>query len=67
MDGAGVLYDSKDPIDVATLMDGVLSDVTVQEDIVRAQLGALERLKLKNFGEMLLGFVETSRAAAAVR
>ena len=67
MDGAGVLYDSKDPIHVATLMDAVLSDATVQDDIVRAQLGALERLKSKNFGEMLLGFVETSRAAAADR
>ena len=67
MDGAGLLYDTRDPMDVATLMNAVLSDSAVQEDIVRGQLAALGRLTSKNFGETLLEFVTTSRAAAADR
>ena len=65
MDGAGVLYDTKDPMDVATLMDDLLSDVTAQEEVVRGQLEALERLMSKDFGQTLLRFVDMSRAAAA--
>lgn len=64
MDGAGVLYDNKDPLHVATLMDAVLSDVTAQEDVVRGQVEALERLQSKDFQQALLTFVEASRAAS---
>jgi glycosyltransferase involved in cell wall biosynthesis len=67
MDGAGVLYDTKDPAHVATLMDDLLSDATAQEDVVRGQLSALDRLTSKDFARTLLGFVDASRAAAAVR
>jgi len=58
MDGAGVLYDDKDPILVATLMDAILSDVALQDQIVDAQLAAVARLRTKDFGGTLLRFVD---------
>jgi L-malate glycosyltransferase len=56
MDGAGVLYVEKDPVHVATLMEGILSDPHLQDEIVDAQLGAVRRLKSKDFAGMLLAF-----------
>jgi L-malate glycosyltransferase len=67
MDGAGVLYESRDPFHVATMMDDLLSNVRAQENVVRGQRMALERLMAKDFGQTLLEFVDASRAAAAVR
>jgi glycosyltransferase involved in cell wall biosynthesis len=67
LDGAGVLYTSKDPVHVATLMDAVLSDVTVQEDVVRGQRAALERLTSTDFEQTLLRFVDASLASASGR
>lgn len=58
MDGAGILYDSADPEDVAALLDLVVSDVTLQERIVAGQDEALERLKARDFAGTLLGFVD---------
>ena len=58
MDGAGVLYRSKDPYHVATLMEGVLSDAALQQRIVDGQLAAVDRLVAKDFRGTLLGFVE---------
>ncbi len=58
MDGAGVLFDDKDPIGVATLMDAILSDVSLQDRIVEGQLAAVDRLRSKDFAGTLLGFVE---------
>ncbi len=58
MDGAGVLYDRKDPAYVAALMDGILSDVQLQDAIVDGQTAAVERLGSKNFEGTLLGFVD---------
>jgi glycosyltransferase involved in cell wall biosynthesis len=58
MDGAGVLYDDKDPRHVAALMDAVLSNCTVQDQIVDAQLAAVSRLQAKDFAATLLGFVD---------
>ena len=58
MDGAGVLYDDKDPATVAPLMDTILSDRDVQDAIVVAQLAAVDRLRSKDFAGTLLGFVD---------
>ena len=58
MDGAGVLYDSKDPAHVARLMDTILSDLALQEAIIAGQLAAVERLRAKDFAGTLLGFVD---------
>ncbi|MFN7980322.1 MAG: glycosyltransferase [Vicinamibacterales bacterium] len=57
MDGAGVLFDTKDPAYVAALMDGVLSDPHLQDAIVDAQLEAVARLQAKDFDRTLLEFV----------
>jgi glycosyltransferase involved in cell wall biosynthesis len=57
MDGAGVLYDDKDPWHVAALMDAILSDSRLQDRIVEGQLAAVDRLRAKDFAGTLLGFV----------
>lgn len=58
MDGAGVLFDDKDPVHVATLMDAILSDPALQDRIVDGQLAAVRRLQSRDFAGTLLGFVE---------
>jgi glycosyltransferase involved in cell wall biosynthesis len=58
LDGAGVLYDTKEPMRVAALMDTVLSDPALQDTIAHGQREALHRLRAKDFGRMLLRFVE---------
>ena len=58
MDGGGVLYDTKDPIRVAALMDTVLSNPALQDVIVQGQRDALQRLRAKDFSRMLLEYVE---------
>jgi glycosyltransferase involved in cell wall biosynthesis len=58
MDGAGILFDDKDPIHVATLMDAVVSNPDLQDQIVEGQLAAVDRLRSKDFGGTLLGFVD---------
>jgi L-malate glycosyltransferase len=67
MDGAGVLYEDKDPLHVAGLMDGIISDPSLQDAIVRDQLAAVRRLQAKDFDGTLLRFVnqilESPRAA----
>jgi L-malate glycosyltransferase len=63
MDGAGVLFDRKDPAHVALLMDTILSDVALQDAIVAGQLAAVERLRARDFAGTLLGFVRQILAA----
>jgi len=58
MDGAGVLFDTKEPMHVARLMDAILSDLALQDRIVDGQLAALARLQAKDFAGTLLGFVD---------
>jgi glycosyltransferase involved in cell wall biosynthesis len=61
MDGAGILFDSADPEDVAALIDLVVSDVSLQERILTGQDAALRRLQAQDFGGTLLRFVEQVR------
>jgi glycosyltransferase involved in cell wall biosynthesis len=63
MDGAGVLYDDKDPVHVASLMDAVISNVDLQESIVEGQLAAVDRLRSRDFAGTLLGFVDRMLAS----
>jgi glycosyltransferase involved in cell wall biosynthesis len=63
MDGAGVLYDQKDPVHVAALMDGVLSNCAVQDGIVQGQMAAVDRLRSTDFAGTLLRFVDDILAA----
>jgi glycosyltransferase involved in cell wall biosynthesis len=67
LDGAGVLYEDKDPVYVAGLMDAILSDAAVQDRIVEAQLAAVARLRSKDFAGTLLGFVNAILAKPRAR
>jgi glycosyltransferase involved in cell wall biosynthesis len=58
MDGAGVLFDEKDPLYVAALMDGIVSNAALQDGLVEGQLSAVQRLRAKDFKGTLLGFVD---------
>ena len=58
MDGAGVLYETKDPRHVAAIMDTVLSDPALEAEIVRGQDAALDRLLAQDFAGALLGVVD---------
>lgn len=68
MDGAGVLFQSKEPTEVAALIDAIVSDPALQDRIVEGQLGAVDRLRSKDFAGTLLCFVNrilsTPRAPA---
>ena len=57
MDGAGLLYDRKDPAAVAALIDAVVEDAALQERIVAGQDAALDRLARKDFAGCLLACV----------
>jgi glycosyltransferase involved in cell wall biosynthesis len=62
MDGGGVLYESKDPLDVARLMEAVSSDSRIENAVVESQDAALGRLLERDFGATLLRYVsETLR------
>jgi glycosyltransferase involved in cell wall biosynthesis len=58
MDGAGVLFETKEPLHVAALMDSIISNAGLQDAIVDGQLAAVERLRAKDFAGTLLGFVD---------
>jgi hypothetical protein len=58
MDGGGVLFEDKDPLYVAALMDGILGNTSLQDELVGRQMAAIERLRTKDFTGTLLGFVE---------
>ena len=62
MDGGGVLYDSKDPFEVARLMAAILDDMDLEDAIVASQDAALARLRAKDFAGTLLRFVDAIRA-----
>jgi len=58
MDGAGVLFETKEPLEVARLMDAIIADRGLQDRIVQGQLAAVDRLRSKDFGGTLLRFVD---------
>jgi L-malate glycosyltransferase len=62
MDGGGVLYETKDPFEIARLMAAILDDGEVEDAIVASQDAALARLRGKDFGGTLLRFVDQIRA-----
>lgn len=62
MDGGGVLYDTKDPLEIARLMDAVLDDPRIEEAVLESQDAALERLRARDFDRTLLGFVDQTLA-----
>jgi glycosyltransferase involved in cell wall biosynthesis len=58
MDGAGVLYTTQEPLEVAALVDAVLGDAALYDAIVRRQNEAIARLKASDFDGTLLRFVD---------
>ncbi len=65
MDGGGVLFDTKDPFEIARLMETVLDDARVEEAVLASQDAALERLLARDFGGTLLRFVDQALKAPA--
>ncbi|MEZ5287074.1 MAG: glycosyltransferase [Vicinamibacterales bacterium] len=63
MDGAGILYDTKDPLRVAALIDMVVSNPDMAARIVAGQDAALKRLEAKDFAGTLMRFVDTIHRA----
>ena len=58
MDGAGILFDTVDPLDVACLMEAVLSDEELEARILQTQDAALQRHLSHDFRSTLLGYVD---------
>ncbi len=58
LDGGGVLYENRDPHHVASLVDAVVSDEALTTRVLVSQDAALARLKARDFGGTLLGFVD---------
>ena len=62
MDGGGVLYETKDPLEVARVMSAILDDADLEDAVVASQDAALARLLAKDFAGTLLRFVDQVRA-----
>jgi L-malate glycosyltransferase len=62
MDGGGLLYHDKDPIAIAGLVDALVSNAALRESVLSKQDAALDRLLAKDFGGMLLRFVDETLA-----
>ena len=58
MDGAGVLFTTQEPLEVAALMDAILDDPQLCEQIVQRQEEALGRLRARDFDGTLLRFID---------
>jgi glycosyltransferase involved in cell wall biosynthesis len=63
MDGAGVLYEDRDPFHVAALVDAIVRDSSLADRIVQGQDAALDRLRAKDFAGTLLRFVDQALSA----
>jgi glycosyltransferase involved in cell wall biosynthesis len=57
MDGGGVLYETDDPVFVAGLVHRIVCSRDVEADVLARQDEALDRLRSRDFGGLLLGFV----------
>jgi glycosyltransferase involved in cell wall biosynthesis len=58
MDGGGVLYHTKDPREVALLMEAILDDPRLEDAVLESQDAALARLRARDFAGTLLGYVD---------
>jgi glycosyltransferase involved in cell wall biosynthesis len=58
MDGAGLLYDTKNPLQVAGLIDTIVGNDSLREQVVAGQDAALDRLEAKDFDGTLLNYVD---------
>ena len=58
MDVGGILYHRKDPMEIAGLIDAVVSNARLRDEVLTRQDAALERLLAKDFAGLLGRFVE---------
>ncbi|MEX2273885.1 MAG: glycosyltransferase family 4 protein [Vicinamibacterales bacterium] len=58
MDGAGVLFDEKDPALVASLINAVVSDNDVRDAVLDGQDASLARHTTRDFDRILLGHLD---------
>ena len=58
MDGGGVLIPDKNPAEVAALVDMLVTNDAFAEKVIATQDAALARLQARDFGGMVLGFVD---------
>lgn len=63
MDGGGILYDRKDPVEIAGLVDAVISNARLRDEVLSRQDAALDRLLGRDFGGMVLRFVDEALTA----
>jgi glycosyltransferase involved in cell wall biosynthesis len=63
MDGAGVLFEEKDPVLVASLINAIVTDSAMRESIVDAQDASLTRHKTRDFDRILLGHLDRMLAS----
>ena len=57
LDGGGVLYESRDPRHIASIVHAVVSDAALEDRIIAAQDAALARLRTQDFGGLIVKFV----------
>src|SRR5215467_1786742 len=57
LDGGGVLYESRDPRHIASIVHAVVSDAALEDRIIAAQDAALARLRTQDFGGLIVEFV----------
>lgn len=65
LDGGGVLYDTKDPHQIARLIDAIVDDARIEMAVLASQDDALERLQRRDFAGTLLRFVGDVRRRPA--
>ena len=65
MDGGGVLYDNRDPLHMARIMEAILDDRSIEAAILASQDAALARLRARDFAGTLLRYVEQIAATPA--
>ena len=65
LDGGGVLYDTRDPHEVARLIDAVVDDARIEAAVLASQDAALERLQARDFAGTLLRHVDDVRRRPA--
>ncbi len=61
MDGGGILLQDKNPAEVAGLIDTLVTNEAFTDRVVRTQEDALARLEARDFGGMVLRFVDSVR------
>jgi hypothetical protein len=63
MDGAGVLFEEKDPVLVASLINAVATDGALRDGILDGQDASLTRHKTRDFDRILLGHLDRMLSA----